>query len=67
VLWFIGLLEVPFLLKLRDGSVDGTGDIGFDPLGLKQDSEAFAYNQARAVSLPVSSPPLALPRLCLRL
>jgi hypothetical protein len=47
VLWFIGLLEVPFLLKLRDGSVDGTGDLGFDPLGLKEDSEAFAYNQAR--------------------
>ena len=45
MLWFIGLLEIPFLLKLRDGSVDGTGDIGFDPLGLKEDSEAFAYNQ----------------------
>jgi len=49
VLWFIGLLEVPFLLKLRDGSIDGTGDIGFDPLGLKNDSEAFAYNQVREI------------------
>ena len=48
VLWFIGLLEIPFLLKLRDGSIDGTGDLGFDPLGLKQDSEAYAYNQARS-------------------
>jgi hypothetical protein len=45
VLWFIGLLEVPFLLKLANGSIDGTGDIGFDPLGLKQDSEAFSKNQ----------------------
>jgi len=49
VLWFIGLLEIPFLLKLRDGSVDGTGDIGFDPLGLKQDSEAFALNQVKEI------------------
>jgi len=49
VLWFIGLLEIPFLLKLRDGSVDGTGDIGFDPLGLKQDSEAYALNQVKEI------------------
>jgi len=49
VLWFIGLLEIPFLLKLRDGSVDGTGDLGFDPLGLKEDSEAFAYNQVKEI------------------
>ena len=49
VLWFIGLLEIPFLLKLRDGSVDGTGDLGFDPLGLKEDSEAFALNQVKEI------------------
>jgi hypothetical protein len=49
VLWFIGLLEIPFLLRLRDGSVDGTGDLGFDPLGLKQDSEAFALNQVKEI------------------
>ena len=48
VLWFIGLLEVPFLLKLRNGTIDGTGDIGFDPLGLKE-SEDFAVNQLREV------------------
>jgi hypothetical protein len=55
VLWFIGLLEIPFLLKLRDGSVDGTGDIGFDPLGLKNDSEAFAYNEVTVVECNFSS------------
>ena len=48
VLWFVGLLEIPFLLKLRNGEVDGTGDIGFDPLGLK-DSEDFGVNQLREV------------------
>ncbi len=28
VLWFIGLLEIPFLFKLANGLVDGTGDLG---------------------------------------
>ena len=49
VLWFIGLLEIPFLLKLADGSIDGTGDIGFDPLGLKNDSDEFAKNQIKEI------------------
>mmetsp|Transcript_32579 Transcript_32579/g.83313 ORF Transcript_32579/g.83313 Transcript_32579/m.83313 type:complete len:244 (-) Transcript_32579:66-797(-) len=40
VLFFIGLLEIPFLLTLANGSVDGTGNIGFDPLGLKSDRRA---------------------------
>jgi len=31
VLFFIGLLEIPFLLKLADGTVDGTGDLGARP------------------------------------
>jgi len=48
VLWFIGLLEVPFLLQLRNGSIDGTGDIGFDPLGLK-DSESYGRRQLTEV------------------
>jgi len=34
VLWFIRLLEIPFLLNFANGSIDGTGDISFDPLGL---------------------------------
>merc|ERR1719503_335066 len=49
VLWFIGLLEIPFLLKLANGTVDGTGDIGFDPLGLKEDPEAYARRQLTEV------------------
>ena len=49
VLFFIGLLEIPFLLKLRNGTVDGTGDIGFDPLGLKEDPEAYARRQLTEV------------------
>jgi hypothetical protein len=49
VLWFVGLLEIPFLLKLANGTVDGTGDIGFDPLGLKQDPEAYARRQLTEV------------------
>jgi light-harvesting complex I chlorophyll a/b binding protein 4 len=49
VLWFIGLLEIPFLLNLANGSVDGTGDLGFDPLGLKQDPEAYARRQLTEV------------------
>merc|ERR1719198_637238 len=49
VLWFVGLLEIPFLLKLANGTVDGTGDIGFDPLGLKEDPEAYARRQLTEV------------------
>jgi hypothetical protein len=49
VLFFVGLLEIPFLLKLRNGTVDGTGDIGFDPLGLKEDAEAYARRQLTEV------------------
>jgi len=49
VLWFIGLLEIPFLLKLANGSIDGTGDIGFDPLGLAQDPEAYSRRQLTEV------------------
>jgi hypothetical protein len=49
VLWFIGLLEIPFLLKLADGSIDGTGDLGFDPLGLKNDEEEFSKNQLKEI------------------
>ena len=49
VLFFVGLLEIPFLLKLANGSIDGTGDIGFDPLGLKNDPEQFAANQLKEV------------------
>jgi hypothetical protein len=45
VLWFIGLLEIPFLFKLANGLVDGTGELGFDPLGLKNDEEEFSMNQ----------------------
>eukprot|EP00281_Chroomonas_sp_CCMP1168_P026831 CAMPEP_0206254388 /NCGR_PEP_ID=MMETSP0047_2-20121206/23666_1 /ASSEMBLY_ACC=CAM_ASM_000192 /TAXON_ID=195065 /ORGANISM="Chroomonas mesostigmatica_cf, Strain CCMP1168" /LENGTH=216 /DNA_ID=CAMNT_0053680675 /DNA_START=26 /DNA_END=676 /DNA_ORIENTATION=- len=40
VLWFVGLLEIPFLLNLANGSVDGTGNLGFDPLGLRSDRRA---------------------------
>mmetsp|Transcript_24196 Transcript_24196/g.60850 ORF Transcript_24196/g.60850 Transcript_24196/m.60850 type:complete len:236 (-) Transcript_24196:47-754(-) len=40
VLFFVGLLEIPFMLTLANGSVDGTGNIGFDPLGLKSDRRA---------------------------
>ncbi|KAJ1470981.1 light-harvesting complex protein Lhcc2 [Baffinella frigidus] len=49
VLFFIGLLEIPFLLKLANGSVDGTGDLGFDPLGMAQDSESFNKRQVTEV------------------
>ena len=49
VLWFIGLLEIPFLLKLANGSIDGTGDLGFDPLGLKNDEEEFSKNQIKEI------------------
>jgi hypothetical protein len=49
VLFFVGLLEIPFLLKLANGTVDGTGDIGFDPLGLKEDPEAYARRQLTEV------------------
>ena len=60
VLWFIGLLEIPFLLKLANGSVDGSGDIGFDPLGLKE-GEDFSANQVRAAPRPLP-PCLVHPR-----
>lgn len=49
VLFFVGLLEIPFLLNLRNGQVDGTGDLGFDPLGLKDDPEAYARRQLTEV------------------
>mmetsp|Transcript_32583 Transcript_32583/g.83329 ORF Transcript_32583/g.83329 Transcript_32583/m.83329 type:complete len:240 (-) Transcript_32583:66-785(-) len=40
VLIFLFLLEVPFIQKCVDGTLDGTGDYGFDPLGLKSDRRA---------------------------
>ena len=49
VLFFVGLLEIPFMLNLANGSVDGTGDLGFDPLGLKGDPEAFARRQVTEI------------------
>ena len=49
VLFFIGFLELPFLIKLREGTLDGTGDIGFDPAGLKQNPTDFAMNQVREI------------------
>ncbi|KAJ1487292.1 light-harvesting complex protein Lhcc2 [Baffinella frigidus] len=49
VLFFVGLLEIPFLLKLANGSVDGTGDLGFDPLGLAEDQDQFNANQLKEV------------------
>nr|CAI91152.1 Light-harvesting complex protein Lhcc2 [Rhodomonas sp. CS24]CAI91153.1 Light-harvesting complex protein Lhcc3 [Rhodomonas sp. CS24] len=49
VLFFVGLLEIPFMLKLANGSVDGTGDLGFDPLGLKNDPETFARRQVTEI------------------
>ena len=49
VLFFVGLLEIPFMLNLANGSVDGTGDLGFDPLGLKADPDAFARRQVTEI------------------
>ena len=49
VLFFVGLLEIPFMLNLANGSVDGTGDLGFDPLGLKSDPDTFARRQLTEV------------------
>ena len=40
VLAFLFLLEVPFIQKAVDGTLDGTGDYGFDPLSLKSDRRA---------------------------
>jgi len=40
VLIFLFLLEIPFISKAVDGTLDGTGDYGFDPLGLKSDRRA---------------------------
>ena len=34
--------------RWQAGTVDGTGDIGFDPLGLK-DSDEFAANQVKEI------------------
>jgi len=70
VLWFIGLLEIPFLLKLANGSVDGSGDIGFDPLGLKE-GEDFSANQVCAAprrAAPIASllgPPAGRTKRCI--
>jgi hypothetical protein len=49
VLFFIGLLEVPFLLKCTKGGLTGDGDIGFDPLGLKKDPVFYARRQLQEV------------------
>merc|ERR1712216_668413 len=49
VLFFVGLLEIPFMLNLANGSVDGTGDLGFDPLGLKDDPDTFARRQVSEI------------------
>merc|ERR1712216_1111112 len=49
VLFFVGLLEIPFMLNLANGSVDGTGDLGFDPLGLKADPDTFARRQVTEI------------------
>jgi len=32
--------EIPFIQKALNGELDGTGDYGFDPLGLKSDRRA---------------------------
>ena len=40
VLLLILALEAPFIQKAVDGTLDGTGDYGFDPLGLKSDRRA---------------------------
>ena len=40
VLIFLFLLEIPFISKAVAGTLDGTGDYGFDPLGLKSDRRA---------------------------
>ena len=40
VLLFIFALEIPFIQKAIDGTLDGTGDYGFDPLSLKTDRRA---------------------------
>jgi len=49
VLFFIGLLEMPYLVKLREGSIDGTGDLAFDPAGIKENQETFYKNQVREI------------------
>jgi hypothetical protein len=40
VLLFLFALEIPFIQKAVDGTLDGTGDYGFDPLSLKSDRRA---------------------------
>jgi len=40
VLLFLFALEVPFIQRAVDGTLDGTGDYGFDPLSLKSDRRA---------------------------
>nr|CAI91154.1 Light-harvesting complex protein Lhcc4 [Rhodomonas sp. CS24] len=40
VLLAIGALEFPFINKCIEGTLDGTGDYGFDPLSLKSDRRA---------------------------
>jgi hypothetical protein len=40
VLVLLFAFEVPFIQKALNGELDGTGDYGFDPLGLKSDRRA---------------------------
>ena len=49
VLFFVGLLEIPFMLNLANDSVDGTGDLGFDPLGCGKDPNALARRRIAEV------------------
>jgi hypothetical protein len=46
---FIGLLEIPFLLKLAKGSIDCTSYLGFGPLCLKNDEEEISKNQIKEI------------------
>merc|ERR1740138_152319 len=43
------LYTFPFMSNLANGSVDGTGDLGFDPLGLKADPDTFARRQVTEI------------------
>merc|ERR1719409_1558895 len=40
VLFLLFLFEVPFIQKALSGELDGTGNLDFDPLGLKSDRRA---------------------------